>query len=125
MAFYEAGGAGRPQSGIEQLFEHAWATFRDSLGTPRWRDADATHPSRARRRRTQLVRAGLFGTGVCVGILFVYATDLDRAFIQAYAPQALAAERRVAHHARKAPPHRTSSLAIPTLDVDDLPSADE
>src|SRR5262249_54303459 len=90
------------------------------------RDVEATIPSTARRRRSQLHQGALFAVGVLLGIFIVLATDLDRAFVRTYAPQPIVFElpgsRRVAHHAHKDRPRGSSSRAIPTLDVRELPS---
>jgi hypothetical protein len=94
------------------------------------RDIEETIPSTARRRRSQVQQGVLFGVGVFLGIFIVLATDLDRAFVRAYAPQQpivfeVPGSRRVARHVHKDPPRGSSSRAIPTLDIRELPNVDE
>jgi hypothetical protein len=86
---------------------------------------DAKISSTLRRRRTHLKQGGLFAIGVFVGVLVGAVTDLDRAYgAQPLVVQAQSS-RRVARRIHKDAPRGSSSRAIPTLDVGELPSKEE
>jgi hypothetical protein len=117
---------GASRSASMRFFERAYDALPEAAAVD---DPEATIPSTARRRRNYLQQGVLFGFGVFLGVLVVMVTDFDRAFVNAYAQQPIVVEapasRRVARRVPKVPPHGSSTRAIPTLDVRELPTAEE
>jgi len=117
---------GASRSASMRFFERAYDALPEAAAV---HDLEATIPSTARRRRNHLQQGILFAIGVFFGVFVVIVTDFDRAFVQAYAPQAIVAEapssRRLARRTPKLAPHGSSTRAIPTLEIREPPSAEE